>query len=177
MLREAPNARFTVHGRWLRRRVVFSAGRHEPARPLRPAEYEQLQDEQRRAAVPVLQTSTGRTYWWCLDRFYWEDDDLDADDVFALVHERRARGRRRLERAHAALKAGRDEDGANRREPIPRDLRRAVWERDGGACVECGERFELQFDHIIPVALGGATTADNLQILCAPCNQRKGAAI
>jgi 5-methylcytosine-specific restriction endonuclease McrA len=176
MLREAPNARFTVHGRWLRRRVVFSAGRHEAARPLRPTEFEQLQHEQRTTAVPVLQTSTGRTYWWCLDRFYWEDDDLDADDVFALVHERRARGRRRLQRAHAALRAE-GEPEQPRRDPVPRDLRRLVWERDGGACVECGERFELQFDHIIPVALGGATTADNLQILCAPCNQRKGAAI
>lgn len=177
MLREAPNARFTVHGRWLRRRLVFSAGRHVARRGLRPAEHQQLEREQRAAAVPVLETSAGRTYWWCLDRFYWEDDGLGADDVFALVHERRARAQRRLQRAHAALKAETVDDDAPRREPLPRDLRRAVWERDGGACVECGERFELQFDHIIPVALGGATTADNLQVLCAPCNQRKGAAI
>lgn len=177
MLREAPNARFTVHGRWLRRRLVFSAGRHVARRGLRPAEHQQLEHEQRAAAVPVLETSTGRTYWWCLDRFYWEDDDLGADDVFALVHERRTRAQRRLERAHAALKSEASADDAPRREPLPRDLRRLVWERDGGACVECGERFELQFDHIIPVALGGATTADNLQVLCAPCNQRKGAAI
>lgn len=176
MLREAPNATFTLHGRWPRRRVVFSAGRHVAARGLRAAEHAHLAQQQRATAVPVLLTSAGRTYWWCLDRFFWTDDDLDADDVFALVHERRARTRRRLDRAHAALSQDQGPQ-QQRREPLPRDVRRAVWDRDGGACVECGERFDLQFDHVIPVALGGATTVDNLQILCAPCNQRKGASV
>lgn len=182
MLREASNAAFTVHGRWLRRRLVFIAGRHVAARGLRPAEHDHLQREQRETAVPVLHTSNGRTYWWCLDRFFWTgtDDDLDAADVFALVHERRARARRRLDRAHQALQATTGDDPQQRqqrREPLPRDVRRAVWERDGGACVECGERFDLQFDHVIPLALGGANTIDNLQVLCAPCNQRKGASV
>jgi 5-methylcytosine-specific restriction endonuclease McrA len=49
--------------------------------------------------------------------------------------------------------------------------------RDGGRCVQCGSRFELQYDHVIPLALGGASTVDNLQILCAPCNGRKGASL
>ncbi len=35
----------------------------------------------------------------------------------------------------------------------------------------------LHFDHIVPVAKGGATTIENLQILCAPCNLSKGARI
>jgi 5-methylcytosine-specific restriction endonuclease McrA len=114
-----------------------------------------------------------RTYWAFEQRLYWEDAGLTADDVLALVRERQRRARRTLERAHAAL-AG---ESAQRREPIPRAVRLTVFERDGGRCVECGSAFEIQYDHVIPLALGGANTAENLQILCAPCNQAKGAAL
>ncbi|MGN1136803.1 MAG: DEAD/DEAH box helicase family protein [Oscillospiraceae bacterium] len=44
-------------------------------------------------------------------------------------------------------------------------------------CAICGEkhrtRERLQIDHIIPMAEGGLTTADNLQVLCSACNMRK----
>jgi 5-methylcytosine-specific restriction endonuclease McrA len=48
-----------------------------------------------------------------------------------------------------------------------------VYERDGGRCVECDSTFDLQYDHVLPVALGGATTVENLQLLCADCNRQK----
>ncbi|RSM87100.1 hypothetical protein DMH25_42665 [Streptomyces sp. WAC 01325] len=35
----------------------------------------------------------------------------------------------------------------------------------------------MQFDHVIPVAMGGSSGADNLQVLCGPCNRSKGAGL
>ena len=56
-------------------------------------------------------------------------------------------------------------------------MRQAVWERDGGRCARCGAQQDLQYDHIIPLSRGGADTADNLQLLCAPCARAKGESI
>jgi len=60
------------------------------------------------------------------------------------------------------------------RTPIPEAIRSEVWRRDMGKCVRCGSNQNLQFDHIIPVALGGATSVANLQLLCQSCNGSKG---
>ena len=63
------------------------------------------------------------------------------------------------------------------REPIPEAVRTEVWRRDNGRCVTCGSNVNLEFDHIIPVSKGGATTVRNLQLLCQSCNRSKGARI
>ncbi|MFI6777232.1 TerD family protein [Nocardia sp. NPDC050412] len=60
---------------------------------------------------------------------------------------------------------------------IPQEVKAEVWQRDGGKCVECGDGHYLEFDHIIPLSRGGATSATNLQILCRSCNRAKGARI
>lgn len=57
---------------------------------------------------------------------------------------------------------------------ISRELKHLVWQRDKGACTSCGTRRGLNFDHIIPVAHGGESTAENLRLLCFHCNQRAG---
>jgi 5-methylcytosine-specific restriction endonuclease McrA len=38
------------------------------------------------------------------------------------------------------------------------------------------ESTDIQLDHIIPLCNGGATVAENIQPLCEPHNQQKGAA-
>jgi hypothetical protein len=60
-----------------------------------------------------------------------------------------------------------------RRDPIPEDVKLVVWTRDGGACVHCGSKENLHFDHIIPIAKGGNNSEANIQILCQTCNLKK----
>jgi 5-methylcytosine-specific restriction endonuclease McrA len=64
------------------------------------------------------------------------------------------------------------------RRNIPRAIKIAVWQRDGGKCVICGKTNKLHFDHIVPISKGGASnTADNLQLLCAHHNLAKGSRV
>ncbi len=112
-----------------------------------------------------------RRWWWFEETFYWENEGLEPGDVLALVRARQRRQQKALERARDLLAL--DGGGVTRREPIPREVRREVYDRDGGSCVECGSSFDLQYDHIIPVSRGGATNAENLQLLCAACNREK----
>jgi len=46
--------------------------------------------------------------------------------------------------------------------------------RDEFSCQYCGARHDLTFDHVIPRALGGVTSWENVVAACAPCNVRKG---
>jgi hypothetical protein len=169
MLRTDRKAGFVVEGAGFWRRYRFQAGKLASARPLRPRSLAALEQLQREQPVELIEAE-GRRWWWFRDSFYWEDERLSAQDVMALVVERDTRKRRRLDRAHAAL----HREGVARREPIPRAVRLEVWRRDGGRCIECGSDFDLQYDHVIPFSMGGATTAENLQLLCAPCNRAKG---
>ena len=56
---------------------------------------------------------------------------------------------------------------------IPLVVRREVWQRDKGFCLQCGSKKDLEFDHIIPWSKGGSNSVNNIQILCKKCNSAK----
>ena len=63
--------------------------------------------------------------------------------------------------------------------------RRAVYARDGGACVYCGRgerdfprpnwdrRARMEYDHVLPVRAGGSGRIDNVVLSCRACNRAK----
>lgn len=62
----------------------------------------------------------------------------------------------------------------DRRWPISASIRASVIIESGGKCVKCGSTERLQIDHIVPVKNGGPDDRENLQVLCQPCNLKKG---
>jgi hypothetical protein len=60
---------------------------------------------------------------------------------------------------------------------IPAEVRRAVWQRDGGRCAfngskgQCTETGFLEYHHVVPFAEGGETSARNLELRCRAHNQ------
>lgn len=60
-----------------------------------------------------------------------------------------------------------------KREPIPKDIVDAIWNRDHGKCVYCGSTEKIHIDHIIPFSKGGSDDIKNLQLLCQKCNLEK----
>lgn len=74
-------------------------------------------------------------------------------------------------------------NGVLNRMNIPKWVKRAVLHRDRGMCVNCNKDLTGQiniggienFDHIVPLAIGGINDITNIQLLCETCNQSKQA--
>jgi 5-methylcytosine-specific restriction endonuclease McrA len=57
---------------------------------------------------------------------------------------------------------------------IPAELKSAIWSRDQSCCSfqnsptgkTCGSTFQLQIDHILPIAKGGESVLENLRLVC-----------
>jgi 5-methylcytosine-specific restriction endonuclease McrA len=175
-LRQDPNAGFFFDRGFLFRRRCWFVGTCCPPTKIDVRLHAELRAAQSSRPVRVARTG-GRVWWWLENAFFWESGGYSERDVLALIRDRQRRSAQKLDRAHMMLNVeeGRAARARGRREPIAREVRREVFERDGGKCMECGSTFDLQYDHVIPVALGGATTVENLQLLCADCNRVKGA--
>ena len=132
--------------------------------------------EQQMHAPIGLRKIGERTYWRFKDRYYWDNDGHTADEVYALLVTRMQREQATVERARAIVAMGKLPRSTSR-EAIPEDVRQLVFVRDGGRCCSCGSTTNLEFDHVIPVSMGGSSGPKNLQVLCGPCNRAKGAGI
>jgi hypothetical protein len=61
---------------------------------------------------------------------------------------------------------------------IPAEVKRTVFHRDGGKCTyvdalsgrRCDSQFALEYDHLLPHALGGEATIENLALRCRQHN-------
>ena len=174
MLRRAENVSLS---RALFGRVTVQVGKKQYTLQRRPTKEQWWADRARQQNEPILVLSTtDRNLWQFQNKFYWDNDGLNARQVHALLVTRGMRELQRIERAQAVVAMGSLPRGQVRG-AIPDDLKQLVWHRDSGRCRNCGKQHELQYDHIIPLSMGGATTAENLQILCGPCNRRKGAGL
>ncbi len=61
---------------------------------------------------------------------------------------------------------------------ISQALRRQIQQRAKNCCEYCQSQSEItgdafEIDHIVPEAVGGATTLDNLCLACGNCNRSK----
>jgi hypothetical protein len=60
---------------------------------------------------------------------------------------------------------------------LSKGIEQRLFEAQCGLCVCCGKPLgdDYHLDHIMPLALGGTNTDDNVQLLLAKCNLRKSA--
>ncbi len=66
-----------------------------------------------------------------------------------------------------------------RRERAKLRANHAAWhaqlvKKYGDTCANCGDGGCLVLDHVLPIARGGRSELENLQLLCPTCNRLKG---
>lgn len=113
----------------------------------------------------------------------WYENNRDA----ALERQKRRREVDRAKHSRRAMEwyhANPEKASAQRRLRKARvrgavgNVTAAEWEaikaRYGQRCLCCGATDRpLTMDHVVPIALGGTHTPDNVQPLCGPCNRKK----
>lgn len=177
MLKRDPRAHFVSEGVFFKKYHLWSPAGGS-GKYLTAVAYKQLLVHQEVGPMLVMQSDALRRQWWMFrGEFFWDDEGLNGWEVDALLKERAIKRQRRLDRAVATVQQQKRSEASTQRHPISDDVRMFVWQRDKGRCVKCGSQKNLEFDHIIPVSMGGSNTARNIQLLCETCNRSKGASI
>ena len=110
-----------------------------------------------------------KTFIYCFD----EKDLHNDDERILLIKKSFYKHEQKFKKLKKEIRLFEKLQTSYSREPIPEEVRFAVWRRDSGKCVKCGSKGKLEFDHIIPVSKGGSSTERNIQILCEHCNREK----
>jgi len=161
--------------------------------PWKKAEYEKLKEEYQRKFSLVkerireefknksqsqpVQLEEDKHYLYKGSIYKFNRGDYSDDEMLFQIMELEDKERQKFERLKHKFTTAQEEEKKPKREPIPEDVRIAVWRRDEGKCSKCGSREKLEYDHIVPVAKGGSNTARNIELLCEQCNRSKSANI
>jgi HNH endonuclease len=107
------------------------------------------------------------------NRLYAIIGPLTGEEKKLIVCETADKERAYFERLKSRHNSSAVVEARRNRSRIPENVRIAVWRRDSGQCARCGSREKLEYDHIIPLAEGGASTVRNVELLCERCNRSK----
>lgn len=163
----------------LTERTYYTFFYKEWKREVSESEFEKLQDAKDDDPVVVMRISDV-TVWWFGDDYYVDSDGLSSEEVLLTLWDRLRKRQRKFEKLRAeaaAIDEAQVVIESQGRARISSEVKRIVFERDGGACAKCGATADLQFDHIIPVSRGGNSSPANLQVLCGSCNRKKSESI
>ena len=98
-----------------------------------------------------------RALWQYRDRFYWDEEGLDSEDLAALLLADEIRRSLEIEAATSLVAMTFDQ------------IQDHVMDRDGGRCLECGSLDGAMPRPIVPLESGGQLSPSNLRVLCRAC--------
>ena len=85
-----------------------------------------------------------------------------------------AKGVDRADRTYRKFTHLRTELRPASRKHLSASKRKRILLRGKGRCMKYGSRENLEIAHVVPLARGGSSRLENLQLLCQRCNRMKG---